>query len=127
MSPRKQNLLVISAEDLIAEIDQPRGKVDPHKGEVPLQRAAQPSTDCQRLRPIDQIFLWDFGPEARESPENLQAAPYHHEQRNCIQPVTEPNHQRMLVDRPPDCLSLFTARARNFDRRFVHRESIAHC
>src|SRR5260221_1078948 len=40
-----QNLPIGAAEDLIADVDHARGDVNPHEGEVPLQRAAEPSAD----------------------------------------------------------------------------------
>src|SRR5579863_6289110 len=93
----KQNLTIISSEDLISEIDQSRRDVDPHKGQVPLKSASQPPSDGKCLGPVQKIFLWNLCAKAGERPKNLQAATHHHEKRNCIHPMAEANHQRMLV------------------------------
>src|SRR5207245_11713253 len=64
----KQDLLIVAAENLVAEIQQPRRHIDPHEGEVPLQSAAQPPAQPpaqrERLGPVEQIFLRAFTPKA---------------------------------------------------------------
>src|SRR6185437_11208745 len=55
--PSEQNLPVIAAEDLEANINQAGAEIDPHKREVPLQGSAQPAAQRQRLGPIDQIVF----------------------------------------------------------------------
>src|SRR5712692_11100978 len=75
----KQNLLIVAAENLVAEIQQPRRHIDPHEGEVPLQGAAQPSAQRERLGPVEQIFLRDFRAEAWKSAKDLESAAYQHE------------------------------------------------
>src|SRR5437867_1423503 len=75
----KQDLLIVAAENLVAEIQQPRRHIDPHEGEVPLQSAAQPPAQCERHGPVVQIFLRDFLPEALKSAKYLETATYQHE------------------------------------------------
>src|SRR6267154_73053 len=97
---RKQNLPIVPAEKLIAEIQNARRHVNPHEGQVPLQRASQPPANGEGLRPVQQIFLRNLGPKARKGPENLQSAAHHHKQRNRVNPVAQPHHKRMFVNRP---------------------------
>src|SRR5271166_6343911 len=80
----KQNLSIISAEELIPEIDQPGRDVNPHERQVPLQRAAEPSANGERLRPVQQILLRNLGAKAGERAKYLQPAARHHKQRNRI-------------------------------------------
>src|ERR1700730_5936317 len=104
---REQNLAVIPAEELIAEVDQARSDVNPHEGEMPLQGATEPSTDGQRLRPVQQIFLRNLGAKARKRSKDLQAAADQNEQRNRVSPVTDPYRQGMLVGGPSYSFGLF--------------------
>src|SRR5208282_4443467 len=90
---RKENLLIVAAEDLIAHIYQPRCQINPHESEMPLQCSAQPAADGKSLWPVDQVFLRDFGSEAGKSAEDLEAAAYHHKQRHGIHPVANANYQ----------------------------------
>ena len=117
---REQNLPVIPAEKLIAEIDQSGCDVNPHEGQVPLQGAAQPSADGQRLRPVQQIFLRNLGAKARKRAENLQPAAYQNEQRNRVHPVAQPHRQRMFIHSASHCFSLFAFCANDFDYRTAH-------
>ena len=91
---REQNLPVVSAENLVAEIEKAGRDIDPHEGEVPLQRPAQPAADGEGLRPMQQIFLRNLRAETGEGAENLQPAAHHHKQRNRIQPMAEPHDER---------------------------------
>src|SRR3989454_6115205 len=77
----KEHLLVVAAEDLIADVQQAGRDIDPHEGEVPLQRTAQPSAERECFGPMDQILLRDFCPEARKSAKDLESAAHHYEQR----------------------------------------------
>src|SRR5271166_25027 len=117
----EQHLPVVAAEDLIAEIHQPGRNVDPHEGEMPLQRPAQPAPDGECLRPMQQIILRNLRPKTGEGAKNLQAASHHHEQRNHIDPVAQPHYKRMLVNRPrhhPD-LVVFAFTTVVFHREFA--------
>src|SRR4029077_16083977 len=94
----EKNLPVVSTEYLITEIEEASGDVDPHESQVPLQRATEPSAYSQRFWPVQQVFLRDFGAEAGKGAKNLQPAPHHHEQRDCVQPVAESHGPGMLID-----------------------------
>src|SRR5271169_351625 len=98
ITPDKKNLLIVAAEDLVADVHEARGDVDPHESKVPLQCAAEPSAQGESLRPVEQVLLRDLCSEAREGPKDLQSAAYHYEQRDGIHPVTKPHHKRVLVD-----------------------------
>src|SRR5580700_3795830 len=75
----KQDLFIVAAENLVAEIQQARADVDPHEGEVPLQCTPQPTTDGKRLGPVEQVLLRDLRPKAREGAKDLQSTSHHHE------------------------------------------------
>src|SRR4051794_31004094 len=94
----EQHLAIVSAEHLMSQVEKAGRDVNPHESEVPLQAAAQPSTECESLRPVQQIFLRNLRPETGEGAKNLKAAGHHHQQRNRIQPMREPHRPRMLVD-----------------------------
>src|SRR5215831_116458 len=94
----KKYLPIIAAEQLVAEVEQSSGDVDPHEGQVPLQCAAEPSADRKGLRPIDQIVLRNLGAEARERTEDLQAASDHYEERDRVDPMTQADDEWMLID-----------------------------
>src|SRR5579864_1617307 len=116
----EQDLPVVAAEKLVAEIDQAGGDVNPHERQVPLQRTAQPSADSKRLRPVQQIFLRNLRPKAGEGTENLQPAPYHDEQRDRIDPVTQTHEQWMLIHRASHGFGFFVLRANDFDDGAAH-------
>src|SRR5580765_4442934 len=82
----EEHLLVVSAEDLIAEVHEAGRDIDPHEGKVPLQRAAQPSTERKGFGPVEEIFLRDLGPKTRESTKDLESAAHHHDQGNRVYP-----------------------------------------
>src|SRR5579864_5295708 len=94
----EQHLAVIATEDLVSQIKNACGNVDPHESEVPLQRAAEPTSNRKRLGPVQQIFLWNLGPETRERAKDLQAAAGHHKEGNRIYPMREPHWPPMLIN-----------------------------
>ncbi len=49
----EQNLPVIAAEDLVCDVNQSARQVNPHEGQVPLQGAAQPSSDGEGFGPVE--------------------------------------------------------------------------
>src|ERR1700746_799469 len=94
-----KNLLVISRKDFLAEVNETGRDVNPHEGEVPLQRAAQPAADCECLWPVQKILLGNLRPETRKRAKDLQAAADQHEQCNRMYPVRKAYDPGMLVDR----------------------------
>src|ERR1700678_1261842 len=96
---RKQHLAVIAAKNLIPKIQGACAHVNPHKGQMPLQRTTQPTTNGKRPGPMQEIPLRNLRAEAGKSAENLQAASNHHKQSHGIEPVAEANDVGVLVDR----------------------------
>src|SRR5580700_2176947 len=119
---REQDLAVVPAEKLVTDIQNSGRHVDPHEREMPLQCSAQPAADGERLRPMQQVFLWNLRAEAGESAENLKTAAHHHKQRDCIHPVTEPHNKWMLVSRARDHdgLVVFPFSLNDFDNTTAH-------
>src|SRR5580700_5975942 len=122
---REQDLAVVPAEKLVTDIQNSGRHVDPHEREMPLQCSAQPAADGERLRPMQQVFLWNLRAEAGESAENLKTAAHHHKQRDCIHPVTEPHNKWMLVSRARDHdgLVVFPFCLNDFDNTTAHAGS----
>src|SRR5580692_1673718 len=106
VSRREKNLLIVAAKNLISDVHQSGCQVNPHEGEMPLQRATQPAANGKRFRPIDQVSLWNLGSKAGKGTEDLKPAAYHHEQSHSIHPVAKTNHQWMLVHRLADFAGL---------------------
>ena len=123
VAAREQNLPVVAAEKLIPEINQSGRNVYPHERQVPLQRTAEPASDCKGLRPMQQIFLRDLGAEAGKRAKDLQAAAHQHEQRDRIHPVTQANGQRMFINGAANDLSLVTCLADDFHYCAAHAVS----
>src|SRR6201981_571950 len=94
-----KNLLVISRKDFLAEVNETGRDVNPHEGEVPLQRAAQPAADCECLWPVQKILLGNLCAETRKRAKDLQAAADQHEQCNCIDTVRKAYDSGMVVSR----------------------------
>src|SRR5579871_291040 len=115
----EQHLAVISAEDFVPQVNQSRRDVDPHESEMPLQSAAEPATDGESLRPIQQILFRNLGAETGERTKDLESAPYHDEQGHGIQPVAKANDERMFVHGTSDRLGVVPIHSNNFQNR-VH-------
>ncbi len=100
VAPRERHRAVMTARDLRDHIQHPARGEDPHEGEVPLQRTAEPATDRGRWRHrLDQIVFGDFGSEARKCIEYPQAAQRQDREDDRIGPVAQANHPRMFVRR----------------------------
>src|SRR4029077_4027767 len=93
----KKYLAIVAAEELISKVEQASANVDPHEGEVPLERAAKPSTDGERFWPMQQVFLRNLCAEAGEGTKNLQAASDHYEEGNGVDPMTQAYGQWVFV------------------------------
>src|SRR5438105_3103066 len=104
--PSKKNLFVVATKNLIADVQDPGCDIDPHEGKVPLQCTAQPATDRERFRPVQQIFLRYFGPKTWEGTEDLQSASYQHEKRDGVNPVAKAYYEGVLVDCRRHCAGL---------------------
>src|SRR5579859_6624280 len=89
----KEHLLVVSTEDLVTDVHEAGRDIDPHEGEVPLQRTSQPSAKRKSLGPVEKIFLRDLRPEARKSAKDLESAADHHEERDRVQPVAQAHYK----------------------------------
>src|SRR5689334_4394018 len=97
ITAHEEYLPVVAAENLVAQVHQTSGDVDPHECQVPLQRSSQPASQCKGFGPVDQVVLGNLCPEARERPEYLEPAANQHEERHCIQPMTAAHDEGMLV------------------------------
>src|SRR6266536_2412398 len=95
---RKQDLPIIIAEYLIAEIQQTASNINPHESQMPLQRATQPPANRKRFRPMQKILLRNFRSEAWKGAKDLQPAANQNEQRNRIHPMAEAHNERVLVN-----------------------------
>src|SRR6266849_6278492 len=76
---REQHRTVMPADDLIHDINYAARGEEPHEGEMPLQRAAEPSAERERLRYVEQNLFWNLRAEAGERTENPQSAGHQHE------------------------------------------------
>src|SRR5216684_8009748 len=116
---REQHLLIVAAENLVAQVQQAGADIDPHEGEVPLQCATQPTADGERLGPVEQVFLRDLRSEAGKGAEDLQPASYHHEQRHRVNPMAKAHYQGMLVHRLSDLAGLRVFDCNRLSRHIV--------
>ena len=71
---REQHGAVVPAGDLIHHINHAADGKEPHEREMPLQGAAKPSTERERLRYIEQNLFWNLRAETRERAENPEPA-----------------------------------------------------
>src|SRR3954451_23005415 len=93
----EQHLLVMSGEQLVSEINNACADEYPHEGEMPLQRSAQPSPDCQPLWHIHQVLLAHFWPKAWKSAEDPQPTSDQYKKTDCVDPMCSAHDIRMLV------------------------------
>src|ERR1700733_16332028 len=94
----KEHLLIVSAEDLVTNVHKASRNIDPHEGKVPLQRTSQPTAQRKGFGPIEQVFLRDLCPEARECAKDLESAAHHHKKRDCVHPMAKAYHKRVFID-----------------------------
>src|SRR5260370_2536264 len=76
---------------------------------------------------MEQILLRNLGAEVGGGGEDLQAAPDHQKERERIEPLEQPHHERVLVNRPRQHhgsfffdLGIFSLRLDDFDYRTAH-------
>ena len=88
---------VMPAKELIGQVDDAAGCEEPHEGEMPLKSSAEPASQGEGFRYINQVVLGDLGAETWEGPEDAQSAGDEDEDADGVHPMGQADRVGMLV------------------------------